>query len=381
MGEAADDLRNALVDRMVASGAVRTAAVEAALRRVPRHRLLEDVWLPSADDPLRLDGLELHVLDRACPDPALLQRLYGDFAVVTRQADGLPTSSTSQPSLVATMLELLELEPGLRVLEVGAGTGYNAALLSEVVGDQALVCTVDIDADVVAQTRRLLAEAGYGAIEVLTGDGACGHAAAAPYDRIVATVGCTDLSPHWLDQLAPGGFLLIPLEHGGVHPLTDVRPAGDRTTGRVVGCSGFMRIRGDLARELVWPRVAFRREGGRRPLPPALRDLATTDGTWPGWDFHYYLALADRRTAGPVALSDAGGAVRADFFTGDLLVSGHAEHLLEELLAHLDSWDQLGRPRAGDWRSEFVPMSQAGPVPDGAGLIRRIHYLQNVELA
>jgi protein-L-isoaspartate(D-aspartate) O-methyltransferase len=73
----------------------------------------------------------------------------------------MPASSTSQPSLVAQMLELLDLTSGLRVLEIGAGTGYNAALMAELVGDQRLVVTVDVLDDVVAQTRRLLTRAGY----------------------------------------------------------------------------------------------------------------------------------------------------------------------------------------------------------------------------
>jgi protein-L-isoaspartate(D-aspartate) O-methyltransferase len=355
MGAAADDLRNALVDRMVASGVIRTAAVEEALRRVPRHRLLEDVWLPSPDAPHRLDGLERHVLDGTSPDPAILQRVYGDVAIATRLAGGWPSSSTSQPSLVAHMLELLELRPGLRVLEVGAGTGYNAALLSEVVGDQALVHTIDINPDVVAQTQRLLAEAGYGTIEVMAGDGVAGHRRAAPYDRIVATVGCTDLSPHWLDQLAPGGFLLIPLEHGGIHPLTRVKPEGGRAMGRVVGRSGFMRIQGDLAQELVWPRVAFLREGDREPLPPILRDVGATDSTWPAWDFHYYLSLADTRTAGPVTLSDASTTCSGSS-------SGRASN---GTIAHgyrADGGWTFRRARSGGlrWRTDRIPGNLCG---------------------
>ncbi len=381
MGSAADDLRNALVDRLVASGVVRTAEVEAALRRVPRHRLVEEVWLPPADDPYRLDGLEHQVIDPGRPDPAVLEKLYGDVAITTRLADGRPSSSTSQPSLVAHMLETLELRPGLRVLEVGAGTGYNAALLSELVGDQGLVHTIDINPNVVAQSRRLLAEAGYGAIDVVTGDGASGHAVAGPYDRIVATVGCTDLSPHWLEQLAPGGFLLIPLVHGGVYPLIRVQAADATATGRVVGCSGFMPIQGELARKLVWPSVCFLTDGAREPLPAALRDLGGGGSTWPGWDFHYYLALADARVAGPVTLSSAEGAVRADFVGAELVVSGRTEELIRDLLAHLDSWDRLGRPRADQWRSEFAPVGRAVPARPSSRLIRRVHYLQRVELA
>lgn len=119
----------------------------------------------------------------------------------------MPASSTTQPSLVADMLELLELTRGVRVLEVGAGTGYNAALLAELVGDQRLVITVDVAEDVMAQTRRLLAGAGYPGITVLCRDGFDGVPERAPFDRIVATVGCADISPHWAEQLASENLL------------------------------------------------------------------------------------------------------------------------------------------------------------------------------
>jgi protein-L-isoaspartate(D-aspartate) O-methyltransferase len=104
-----------------------------------------------------------------------LRLIYSDTALGTRLVEQfgarLPASSTSQPSLVADMLELLEVAPGLRVLEVGAGSGYNAALLAELVGDQGLVITVDVAEDVVAQTRQLLTDAGYPGITVLCRDG------------------------------------------------------------------------------------------------------------------------------------------------------------------------------------------------------------------
>ena len=184
-----------------------------------------------------------------------LKVVYSDEALITRRdAKGDPTSSASQPAVVAMMLEALDLKPGLRVLEIGAGTGYNAALMAEVVGDQRLVTTIDIDADVVAQTRGLLARAGYGAITTIRGDGALGHAEGGPFDRIVATVGCSDISWDWVDQLRPDGLLLVPLEHGGSHPLVKLRVLQPgRLVGRIVGWSGFMRMRGDMATSGAWP--------------------------------------------------------------------------------------------------------------------------------
>src|SRR5262249_51837307 len=101
------------------------------------------------------------------------------------------------------------------VLEIGAGTGYNAALLAKLVGQTGQVTTVDIHPDVAEQARHALAATGYGRVRVPTGDGTLGAAAPAPFDRIIVTVGPWDLPPAWLDQLAPGGRLAVPLHWRG----------------------------------------------------------------------------------------------------------------------------------------------------------------------
>lgn len=187
------------IGQLKAEGAIRSPEVERAFRTVPRHRLLETFHHRPVDAP---DFTPIHH-DPEHPRPEHLKLIYTDTALATRVVEQfgarMPTSSTSQPSLVAQMLELLDLTPGLGVLEVGAGTGYNSALLAELVGDQRLVVTIDIQDDVVAQTRRLLARAGYPGIAVLLRDGVDGVPERAPFDRIVATVGCSDLSPAWAE--------------------------------------------------------------------------------------------------------------------------------------------------------------------------------------
>ena len=233
-------------DELKASGAIASAAVERAFRMVERHRLLETFY--------HWDGEGFETLRH---DPAHSRRdhlalIYADTALATRRIGGLPASSTSQASLVARMLELLELGEGMKVLEVGAGTGYNAALMAEIVGDQRLVVTVDVLEDVVDQTRRLLAGAGYPQIQVLLRDGFEGVPEQAPFDRMVATVGCSDLSPHWAEQLAPGGAMLVPLEQATGHPLVLIRKQGGALRGRMVLRTGFIPVRGPLHIEDLW---------------------------------------------------------------------------------------------------------------------------------
>ena len=312
--------------------------------------------------------------------------VYSDEALITRRdAEGNPTSSASQPSVVAMMLEALDLGPGMRVLEIGAGTGYNAALLAEVVGDPRLVTTIDIDPDVVAQTRRLLDRAGYGAVEVVCGDGALGHAASAPFDRVVATVGCSDVSWTWMDQLRPDGLLLVPLDHGGSHPLVKLRVgASGRVAGRIVGWTGFMRMRGDLATSGPWavrpPDVGGRAPEAVRPLFPALeRALADSpagvdaEAEWwrmpSAWyDFHFFACLCDERAyRGPegLGLVDDAGASAALIRRDGVHVWG-GSGLYAELEAGYKRWERLGAPVLGSWRMEIVPRGAGIPVSGGA---------------
>ncbi len=175
---------HALVTRLKEGGYLSDPRVEAAFRAVPRHLFLPDV-------PLEV--------------------VYADEAIPTKRRDGLVISSSSQPAVMAIMLDQLALQPGHRVLEIGAGTGYNAALMAHIVGNTGQVVTVDIDDDIVAAAHAHLAVAGFPAVHVVCGDGALGSADAAPYDRIILTVGARDIAPAWIAQVRPDGRLLVPL--------------------------------------------------------------------------------------------------------------------------------------------------------------------------
>ena len=305
-----------MVDRysgeLKAVGAIESAAVERAFRTVERHRLLETFYHRGAEGTSTLEH------DPGHPRRDHLTLIYADTVLATRHIDGRPASSTSQASLVAKMLEFLDLREGMKILEVGAGTGYNAALLAEIVGGQHRVVTVDVLEDVVDQTRRLLANAGYPQIQVLLRDGFEGAVEQAPFDRIVATVGCSDLSPHWVRQLADHGTMLVPLEHANGHPLVLLSKDGEGLRGRLVLRTGFIPVRGPLHIEDLWTRSVILphqaelvhepdpgpRFGPRKPGEP----MWLTDDED---DFLFYLGLHDRRAChappGP-GLSAAGTA-------------------------------------------------------------------------
>lgn len=120
----------------------------------------------------------------------------------------VPTSSASAPSVVAAMLHDLHAVPGMRVLEIGTGTGWNAALLAHRLGPQA-VTTIEVDPAVAATAHAALQRAGL-AVTLVVGDGLHGHPPHAPYDRIIATMGLRAIPYAWVRQTTPGGAILAP---------------------------------------------------------------------------------------------------------------------------------------------------------------------------
>src|SRR5262249_14270546 len=130
-------------------------------------------------------------------DPDFLTTVYRDDVLVTKVDGRVPVSSSSQPSLMAIMLEALQTAPGQRILEIGAGTGYNAALLASL---GAAVVSIAVQEDVADRARSALARAGLPAVRVEHRDGYLGVPGEL-FDRVIVTVGVAGLSPYWLEQL------------------------------------------------------------------------------------------------------------------------------------------------------------------------------------
>jgi protein-L-isoaspartate(D-aspartate) O-methyltransferase len=206
------------VDQLARQGYIKSPHLRAAFRAVPRHFFL--AHLPPRE-------------------------AYRDVAITTAHRDGAAASSSSRPSFKAVMLERLEVCSGQRVLEIGAGTAYNAALLSHVVGPTGCVVSVDIGPEIVVAACANLQRAGYVAdgtgrvrdptcvadrsgardtsaltwlrkegaspIGLVCRDGCLGDADRAPFDRVMVTGGSWDIIPAWREQLVDGGRLVVPL--------------------------------------------------------------------------------------------------------------------------------------------------------------------------
>ncbi len=145
-------------------------------------------------------------------DGVSIEEAYADNAIVVKRDDaGTAISSASQPTIVAAMLELSGLQPGHRVLEIGTGTGYNAALLATIVGVRGLVSSIELDDDLAEAARSRLSNLGLDRVDVVTGDGAAGRPSDQPFDAVVVTTGAPRIEPAWIEQLAVGGRLVVPV--------------------------------------------------------------------------------------------------------------------------------------------------------------------------
>jgi methyltransferase of ATP-grasp peptide maturase system len=234
-GDLMDDtrLRTALVEQLVDAGLLHSERWRGAFERVPRHVFVPRVFLDRDADgwfvPLDgdLPGHHDEWLRTVYCDDTLITQLDGDDRVwktvmAEGRVTGLPTSSSSQPALMATMLEALDVKDGQRVLEIGTGTGYNAALMCEGL-DAENVVSVDIDAALVEAAKERLAGLDYRPT-VAAVDGGEGFADGAPYDRIMATCSLPGVPRAWIAQVRRGGRILVnlhrPLGGGALVLLT-----------------------------------------------------------------------------------------------------------------------------------------------------------------
>ncbi|HKZ63738.1 MAG TPA: protein-L-isoaspartate(D-aspartate) O-methyltransferase [Thermoplasmata archaeon] len=173
-----ESARKDLVGALTREGHIRSAGVERAFRTVPRERFVTQ---------------------------DLLRKAYYDTPLP------IPMGQTiSAPSMIAIMLEEADLGAGQKVLDVGTGSGYNAALLSEIVGS-ANVVSVERHADLAEFARHNLASAGYAGVRLAVADGTLGYEPEAPYDRIVVTAGAPRLARSWVRQTKVGGMIVAPI--------------------------------------------------------------------------------------------------------------------------------------------------------------------------
>jgi protein-L-isoaspartate(D-aspartate) O-methyltransferase len=367
---AVEELRASMVDRLAAAQPL-SAEVARAFRTVPRH-----LFLPGV----------------------ARERVYSGAAIPTRFDDaGRAISSSSEVAVMAPMIEGLALEHGQRVLEIGAGTGYNAAIIAEIVGDAGSVTTIDIDPTITNDARVHLTEAGYARVDVVTGDGWQAWLPSAPYDRIVVTASAADLSPEWVHQLVEGGLLCVPLLfRANAFTIPVFRRERDLLRSVAIIPGGFMPLRGagappDGSRTLGDWSYTSGRAIDERKLAELLRQRPRVElgGEW-DWKAAALLAFVEPdaitllragRAMAAIGIFDGEGLAVIELAGGNvagsrlLYASAGAPATAARLRERLA---QLAERGWGD--VEIVAVPVGGARPPGTNVIERSNYVFGASL-
>lgn len=318
-------------------------------------------WIRTAYDALPRDrfapailwtwnGTTYDAVDRNVEPDRWADLLYASphEAAVTQLGSGVPNSSMSCTHVVVDMVDLLHLEPGHSVLELGTGTGWNAAILAHRAGP-GRVTTMDVDADLVSAARSRLNDFGLD-VEALVGDGVAGLQRPGQVDRLIATFAVERVPWAWVERTAPGGRIVFPWGRLG-HVALDVAPDGKSARGWVQGLAQFMPARGtdDGPVPLVqgpWDR--------RTEVSRSLGDLVDN------WHLRFALrallphvvVTASRRERG-VRLALHDGTSRAaldDAGAGRSVVQESGpRRLADEVLSAWAWWEAEDRPDLYDW--------------------------------
>lgn len=278
------------------AGELRDQKLLSAFREIPRGTFVPHYFAqtPELSGWVLVEPSNPQWAEDVYSNKFLITQLNGDDSLTDKArkghvVNGLSTSSSSMPTLMALMLESLDIHDGNNILEIGTGTGYNTAILCHRVGADK-VTSIDIDHGLVDNARERLAALGYlPHLAVLDGNAGC--AEHAPFDRIIATVAVPTVPSSWIAQSEPGGVILLPLHLnncGGLLARLIVHPGGIAQGHFLPDFGGFMplrSLRGHDAADYAF-RTIDDTQGDIRPtdMPP---ELVTQDKN----AFEFFAAL------------------------------------------------------------------------------------------
>jgi protein-L-isoaspartate(D-aspartate) O-methyltransferase len=374
-------------------------AVELAYLATPRHLFVKRYreWATKEWREVNADNLQEHL--------ATLYR-NGPLILFGEDDQNIP-STISQPSFVLRMLDMLQIEPGQNVFELGTGSGWNAALIGKLVGPQGRVHTLEIIPELAQSAAAIIAEQAITNVKVIEGDGGEGYVSAAPYDRATFTAGAYDLPHHFFEQLKDGGLLLVVIKTaGGGDNLFVLRKSDDHFKSIDSTPCGFVQVRGKYEVQDLKPQVLDevvtnwtelnQQEVARRPFWWGSKGKRAFPFATSG--IRSFLGITE-----PLFRSFKSGKdvadLRDDYFFGlwdselrslaiardDLIVGYGNASAFERLLQRIREWMELGMPTASNFDLQIYPINATIEAGNDRWIVRRresqfIWSLQRISL-
>lgn len=361
-----------------------TEVTRKAYMATPRHLFVKRYreWTTKEWIEVNKNNLEGHLPQLYRDDPLIL---FGD------EMDK-PQSTISQPSFVLRMLDMLQLEPGHRVFELGAGSGWNAALIGYLVGPKGQVCSLEIIPEVAQMAAVTIEQLGIKNVSVIEADGGEGYAKEAPYDRVIFTAGAYDMPHHFFQQIKNGGLLLIIIKNEGggdnlflLHKTSDHFESLDSMTCSFVQMTGKYQITDldpiTLEGFSEWPELKKHRVSVRNfwwgVKGKELFALKTVG-------IRSFLAITEPFFKTFQTKKAGEGSLGEQFFglwdkenhslviaKGDMLTSYSSLAAEQRLMEDMRSWVNLGMPNAASFDLKIYPLNVPLSTIENQWIVRR----------
>jgi protein-L-isoaspartate(D-aspartate) O-methyltransferase len=358
-------------------------ATQRAFLETPRHRFVKRYreWANKEWLEVNEENLKEH-----------LATLYADKALILFGEDQDVSSTISQPSFVLRMLDMLQLERGQKAFELGAGSGWNAALMGYLVGSEGTVYSIELIPEMARAAASNIASLGIRNVQVIEADGGEGYAEAAPYDRAIFTAGAYDLPRPFFEQIKEGGLLLVVIKsEGGGDNLFLLRKADHHFKSIDSMPCGFVQMKGryqltsldplELEKLPEWEELKQKAIGSRpfwwggkgkldfgwRTLSvrsflgiiePTFRVFKTGSGNMRGQEENFF-GLWDQEHESLVLAKD------------DLLLSYGNLAAEERLARDLEQWVKLGMPGAASFALQVFPADTPLTAGENQWLVKR----------
>jgi protein-L-isoaspartate(D-aspartate) O-methyltransferase len=363
-------------------------ATQHAYLASPRHRFVPRYreWGTKEWHEVTAENLTEHAPTLYANRPLIL---HGD-----QEEDQNVPSTISQPSFVLRMLDLLQIKPGHRVFELGTGSGWNAALIGQLVGPGGHVETLEIIPQVARRALNTIRSLGIANVHVVEGDGAEGYPDAAPYDRAIFTAGTFDLPRHFYEQVREEGLLLVVIKTpGGGDNLFLLRKRADHFESVESMICGFVQLRGSYEFKDLEPAVVERavpewselknQEISRRRFWWGSKGKAAF--VWATLGIRSFLGIVEPTFRAFKTAKEVEGNKREHHYFGlwdaenrslvvaehDRLVAYGSARAEQCLLERLQSWIELGMPTAACLDLEVYPIDVPLEADDRQWIVRR----------